>query len=80
MISYKYIKLKALVLFTILTCINYITKCITTILLLIFWYYLIAAVAIFSKQADLERYVPAPLEQNFFHQMHTLIADLQACY
>ena len=55
---------------------NYITKYITSILLLIFWYYLLAPVVNFWKQTHLGRYVPAALEQSLFYQMLTLIADL----
>ena len=71
------IKLQAVPLVTLLlTYTNYITKYITSILLLIFWYYLLAPVANFWKQTHLGRYVPVPLEQSLFYQMLTLIADL----
>ena len=49
------IKLQALALVTLLTYIHYITTYITSILLLIFLYYLLAPVANFWKQAHLER-------------------------
>ena len=66
-------KLQALALVTLLTYINYITKYITSMLLLIFWYYLLAP---FAKQTHPERYVPVPLAWSLFYQMHTLVADL----
>ena len=47
-----------------------------SIQLKVFWYYLLAAVASFSKQTHLERYVPVLLGQSLFREMHTLIADL----
>ena len=74
------IKLQALALVTLLTKINYVNEYITSILLLIFWYYLLAPVANLWKQTHLERYVPVKLEQNLFYQMHTLIANLYAWY
>ena len=49
------IKLQALALVTLLTYIHYITTYITSILLLIFLYYLLAPVANFWKQTHLER-------------------------
>ena len=58
------------------TLINYITNYATSILLIIFWYYLLATVANLWKQTLLERYVPVPLEQIFFYQMRTLLTDL----
>ena len=58
------IKLQAMALVALLTYSNYITKYITSILLLIFWYYFLAPVANFWKQTHLERYVPVPLEQS----------------
>ena len=57
------IKLKALATVTL---INYITNYVTSILLIIFWYYLLAPVTNFWKQTYLERYVPKPLEQGLF--------------
>ena len=53
------IKLKTLVLVTL---INYTTNYINSILLLIFWYNLLAPVADLSKQSHLERYEPEPPE------------------
>ena len=59
------IKLQALPRVTLLTYSNYIIKYITSILLLIFWHYLLAAIANFWKLlTHLKRYVPVPLEQS----------------
>ena len=69
-------KLQALALVTLLTYINYITKYITSMLLLIFWYYLLAPFANLWKQTHPERYVPVSLAWSLFYQMHTLVADL----
>ena len=67
------IKLEALALVTL---IHYITNYVTTILIIISQYYLLASVANLWKQTHLERYVPVPLEQSFFYQIHTLETDL----
>ena len=53
------IKLQALALVTLVTYINYITS----ILLIIFWYYLLAPIANYWKRTHQERYVHLPLEQ-----------------
>lgn len=55
-------KLQTLALVTLLSYINHIAKYITSILLLIFWYCLLAPVANFWTQTDLKRYIPVPLE------------------
>ena len=67
------IRIKALALVTL---INYITNYVTSTLLIIFWYYLLAPVANLWKQTHLDRYVPVPLEQSLFYQICTLIIDL----
>ena len=69
------IKLQALALATQITCINYITKYINSILIQLFWYYLLAPVSNFWKQTHLEKYVSVPLEKNLLYQMHTANAD-----
>ena len=66
------IKLQALALFTLLTYINYITS----ISLIIFWYYFLAPVTNLWKQTHLQRYVTVSLSQSLFYQMYTLITDL----
>ena len=63
------IKLQAVALVTLFPYIDYITKYITSTLLLIFWFYLLSLVANFWKQTHLEIYV-------LFCQMHTLNADI----
>ena len=67
------IKLKVLALVTL---IDYITNYVTSIILIIFWYYLLDPVANLWKQSHLERYLPVPLEESLFYQIHTLITDL----
>ena len=67
------IKLKAS---TLAILINYIANFVTSLLLIIFWYYSLAPVANFWKQTHLERYVLIPLKQSLFQQMHNLLTDL----
>ena len=63
-------KLKALALVALN---NYITNYVTSILLMIFWYYLLGSVINLWKQTHLDRNVPVPLEQSLFYQLNTLI-------
>ena len=74
-VKYKYMnytvdETKALALVTLIT---YITNYVTSISLMIFWYYLPAPVANLWKETHQERNVPVPLEQGLFYKIHTLI-------
>ena len=53
---------------TLVASINYLTYYVTNILLIIFWYYLLAPVEDLWKQINLERYAPVLLEQSFFNK------------
>ena len=63
-------KLKVL---SLITLVNYITNHVTSILLIIFCYCLLAPITNLWKRTHLDRNVPVPLEQSLFYQMHTLI-------
>ena len=70
------IKLQVLALVTLFTHINNMTKYITNILSIIFWYCLLAPVANVWKQTHLKRFVLVQLEQILFYQINSLIAGL----
>ena len=88
-----FIKLKVLALVTVISCI---TNYVTSKLLIIFWYYLIAPAGSLWKQSHIERYVLVPPEpflpsthwfmpataqlENFYYYQQVLIYEFRAAF